>query len=706
MSEKFLLENDRISVFLDEYGRIISLKDKSAELDFFEQKSRFMGKLMAGLRVRDELKFKDFCELWENPEEVNVEKGENILIFRKTFMEADFRITEKFTLKKDHLYWHVKLIKTRGRDRTVQIRFMLPFFEFWHFWAPCDGTPFPLDGMKSFRFTYPFGSRVNQDGRIAIPIATVYNSELNVGLSFIEPFEIPKPGVSFVYESSETDIHYGIRPTVYYEEPKRMPYIQVINLYLRLTDDDRTQAALMLVPHEGDWRPGLGWLYNRYKEYFTPPLKEAHEHVGIHMSGFLPNEETEEMIKRVSKYGRILWEIHGFFPHYGLFVPDEEPWEARAHSPGTMVKYDDIRKLIKMLHKYGAHAYIYWEMREGLKNWSLENFPDSLVKTEKGELVPAYRGNLSSEQGGCYLLNPDLRYSWGKHCLRQAERELETYPEVDGIFVDGYREMEIDFAHDDGITMVHNKPCYNWNFAYHPIMEKVSEMCHSMGKGLYGNKPVTVETQKYLDILMIESSNVSYFINIAYMGLNKPLSWISMFERGRYDLSREETCREYLRDLEHKLKLCLKWGAFPQRCILQLTKEEVWEEGVKIEDYLYSRYMRLIEMLRGRKWIFEPNPISFSHGLDGNIFEAPNGDILIPLIVTSSGSIFEGGELKGGYVKIRLPRLTIDQLAELYLLEQDKPLTLPIEAAEKPWTGIIRIPHIRGAAIVKILRKS
>lgn len=74
MSEKFLLENDRISVFLDEYGRIISLKDKSAELDFFEQKSRFMGKLMAGLRVRDELKFKDFCELWENPEEVNVKK--------------------------------------------------------------------------------------------------------------------------------------------------------------------------------------------------------------------------------------------------------------------------------------------------------------------------------------------------------------------------------------------------------------------------------------------------------------------------------------------------------------------------------------------------------------------------------------------------------------------------------------------------------
>ena len=704
---RFVLENEKLSVGFDEYGRISSFKAKEKGLDFFTQKSKFMGTLLAGLRIRDELKFEDFCELWTTPEAVEAEKGDNSLVFRKTFREADFKVEETFSLEMDHLYWHVRLFRTEGEERTVQIRFMLPFPEFWSFWAPCDGTPFVLDGMKSFRFTYPYGSRRDLDGRIAIPMATVYDSRIDVGLSLVEPFELPKPGVSFVYESSETDIHYGIRDTVYYEESRRMPYVQIVNLNLRLREDGETQAGLMLVSHEGGWRPGLGWVYNRYREYFDPGLKDAHEHVGMFMSGFRPTKETEEAIERITtRYGRILWEIHGYFPFYGLFVPEKEPWDSLGkfeQHPYVKVGFEDLRDLIRMLHKYGAHAYIYWENREGLKDWVLENFSDSLVKTEKGELVPAWRGELPSEEGGTYLLNPDLRYSWGRHCLDQARKELETYPELDGIFVDGYREMEIDFGHDDGVTMVHNKPVYNWNFAYHPIMEKVSEMCHSRGKGLFANKPVTVETQKYLDILMVESGEQSYLINIAYMGLNKPLAWIAWFGRGKHDLSKQEGRWDYMRDLEHKLKLCLKWGAFPQMPALQqYMREKGWEEGLQLEDNLYRAYMKLIEMLRSRKWVFTVRPVAFSHGLDGNIFQSPSGDLLVPLVVYRK-SLFEEGEgLREHFVRVGLAETAKAETAELHLLGEDEPLKLSIEVAEPQGSALIRIPRMKAAAMLKI----
>jgi len=706
MSADIVLENENLRVSFDGAGRIKSLIDKRRGIDFFEQKSKFMGRFKAGVRVRDELKYRDYCEIWEKPRIVNLEKSGDGVIFKKTFMGADFDIEEEFTLKKDHLYWQIRLYKTRGEDRTVQIRYMLPFLEFWNLWAPCDGTPILLDGMKSFRFNYPFGSRMNQDNRIAIPMVTIYNSRLDSGLSLVEPFELPKPGVSFLYESSETDMHYGIRPTVYYEEPRRMPYLQVANLNLRLAEDGRAWIALMLVPHDGDWRPGLGWLYNRYREYFDPGLREAWDHVGIWMSGFQPTKETEDVVKKISKYGRILWEIHGFFPFYGLFVPDKEPWESRAHTPGVMVTYDTIRKMVRMLHKYGAHAYLYWEIREGLKDWVLENFSDSLVKTEKGELVPAYWGDRPSEEGGTYLLNPDLHYSWGKHCLEQAKKELEMYPEIDGIFVDGYREMEYDFGHDDNITMVHNKPAYYWNFAYFPVMEKISELCHSQKKGLFANKPVTVESQKYLDILMIEASDPPYLVNIAYMGLNKPLSWISWFRQDQYDLSKKEGCLEYLRDLEDRLKLCMKWGAFPQFPILQRyvlsaqRQVKVWERGLDLEDNLYSAYMRLIEMLRGRRWIFQKRPVKFSYGLDGNIFESPNGEILVPVI--SGSSFFEEEGVSGLYVQISIPGITEGTSAEIFLLDKEEPIKLTIEDTVDPWMGVIKLPKIKGAAMIKI----
>jgi len=56
---------------------------------------------------------------------------------------------------------------------------------------------------------------------------------------------------------------------------------------------------------------------------------------------------------------------------------------------------------------------------------------------------------------------------------RQAREMVDAYPEAAGFFWDVYgRSYMFDFAHDDGITMVNNKPSTIREFMYQRLMRE------------------------------------------------------------------------------------------------------------------------------------------------------------------------------------------------------------------------------------------
>ena len=64
-------------------------------------------------------------------------------------------------------------------------------------------------------------------------------------------------------------------------------------------------------------------------------------------------------------------------------------------------------------------------------------------------------------------MNADPASSFGKHMIMQAREMVEAYPDAAGFFWDVYgRSYMFDFAHDDGITMINNKPAYYPEFMY------------------------------------------------------------------------------------------------------------------------------------------------------------------------------------------------------------------------------------------------
>ena len=91
-------------------------------------------------------------------------------------------------------------------------------------------------------------------------------------------------------------------------------------------------------------------------------------------------------------------------------------------------------------------------------------------------------------------MNADPETPFGRHCLEQFDRLLETYSQTDAIFFDVCgRRYNLDFGYDDGVTMVHNKPAYCLKFAFQRIMERIEPGLRTLGKQFSANKPEALE---------------------------------------------------------------------------------------------------------------------------------------------------------------------------------------------------------------------
>ena len=106
-------------------------------------------------------------------------------------------------------------------------------------------------------------------------------------------------------------------------------------------------------------------------------------------------------------------------------------------------------------------------------------------------------------------MNADPSSGFGKHMIAQAEQMVEAYPEIGGFFWDVYgRSYMFDFAHDDGITMVNNKPAYYPGFMYQRMMEEyIGPLLRSKGMCITANKPTTIVHCKGLDGIMARERN-------------------------------------------------------------------------------------------------------------------------------------------------------------------------------------------------------
>ncbi|HLA38618.1 MAG TPA: hypothetical protein VJ417_01405, partial [Candidatus Glassbacteria bacterium] len=335
-----------------------------------------VGERIGGVMIVDELNKKTYSDLGGKFEITNF-KTENtaggvVCSFEKTFAGADFVVLERIEVLEDHARWTVKLKKTTGGDRSVKIVQLLPL-PTWGYtaWAPIAEAPFSPNPWEPFQVNFGIvegGPVGNDNWRTVIPMLVFYKGNEKNALCLVNPFEIPAIRIRYRNNIGVAhDFHWNSRN---YSAEER-PYLQVISEYLGLRDTRQAETGLLITVQPADWRPALGWVYEKYREYFDPaPGFDKYDGAYVIDQPYADSLGGEGHSRLFEEYCRlgVRWEeMHGHFPQYGQMIPplSVKKWENLSHPrPGQTKSRARIADHAARAAAAGVGTFIYYNITE------------------------------------------------------------------------------------------------------------------------------------------------------------------------------------------------------------------------------------------------------------------------------------------------------------------------------------------------------
>ena len=694
-------------------GTVTKLLDKISQVDYCDQtvsgavpaREFQVGSRIVGLLLVDELRDQQFSDLTQSPEVSGAKaerEGESAsLAFQKRFPGAEFIVHESFRMTSDHLRWDVRVEKTSGPDRTLRVIQLAPLpLGPYEGWAAISDAPFGIKPYTPFAVDYGqsvSGSVGEVRWRTLIPTIVFYSEETNRALSFTHPFEVPAVRIRFLSNTGAlADFHWNSRKY----PPEERPYLQVSNEYLGLRDNKDVETSLLIASHAGNWRPALGWVYEQYREYFDPdPNFDKWD--GVFVSGYdlmkdaYTEEDRREILDGRRKRGALWEEQHGHFPWYGLMIPKPEVknWICESHKrEGFTNSRQKIAEHARLNNEFGIGTFIYYNVTEAEHWYGEDSFPESIARDEEGKPIGAYKAAQYPDKRACWLMNADPASPFGRHMIDQARQMVESYPDIGGFFWDVYgRSYMFDFAHDDGITMVNNKPAYYSGFMFERMMQQhIGPLLRSRGMCITANKPTTIVHCKGLDGVMARERNPEtemppWIVAQSFTGLNRHVMILDGGSGGH---------------TEELLLNCLRYGMFYSD--IGKTGEDrkpLTQDQIAANEKLAEVYLPYIQRFRGKKWIFHPRALQLPRFSDGNIFRLKDGGVMITMVSYWRAFREVEGFAQNQEVLCRLPDAS--QLEHVYITSLDLGETWKVKPRIDGEKITITVPrHGKGTAIL------
>jgi hypothetical protein len=529
------------------------------------------------VRVRDDRLRREFGS--EDLASLRYEHQPGLLRLEKRFTGAPWTLTETYTLSGDAIAWESSVALDQGDFRSCAVTYHVPWPQPLHsmkFWAARYDMP-----SEPYRFASLALEYGEVTSGILMPALCSYLEQPDAGLLVTMPFDFRTPRFRFVC---------GLRD----------PDLEMEFDWLALAPGHNARTSLLFRGTGGAWRPALGWLYERFREYFVPRSRLIHNLWGGHVSGGC--DVSAEEAAAMADLGLKWHEIHVHFPAYGNYHPEGlAEWRSgHARESPAAISVETIRRTIRNLHGAGSAALPYIQVTGDGDDHLLDPaFEADRIRDLHGDRFCAWPGTT--------LLNSDPSLAFGRDMTRQIAGMVARYPEMDGVFADQLCYNQLDTAHDDGLTAVNNRPAYMLGFNYFPHLEHLSALLHP-AKAIIGNGPYAIGIMKYVDGFMAEGSGwlCDHF---QYYGLEKPMYFL-MYQSGD-------------RDIELMFQRCLIYGA----------GYTSYAKAAPSRD-LYRLYVPLLEKLFRRRWVFDANPIELPTGFAGNVFRGPAGALLASVVST------------------------------------------------------------------------
>jgi len=680
------IENGKARVGVDEAtGWIRSLVWKRRKVDLFGQTRRPIEGYIGGIRVFDEVARKWYDDFDQKFQVRWINKGTRgkRLIFEKRFKGAPFAVRISLSLEKPYLQWDAELRQDARRkgNRQVKVVFFLPMIAGWKVWAPAVRTPFDFDGMSSFEYMYNQGPYVGEK-EVVVPVLSHYSAPLDVGYTVCDYMERNIPASKFQFANGRTHFNWS----QYFSVPnwEDYPYLEIVHSYIGMRGAKPCTTGVQVFFHEGDWRPGMGQVVKRYKEFFFPRVDAIWDRAGVYTCGSV---NTAFELERSLPLGLKYLEVHSHFPWYGNYFPAESEWSTITELEGKRtgrfqpdaefekLNQEKIAERLKILKQAGVSPYWYMNYSDGFEDEVERRWPESIAKQEDGNYA-------RSGWRYCHLMNPDPSLPFGRHILQNAKDALERYPDLDGFFLDCFRHFEFDFAHDDGVTLANNKSVYNISWGLGRLQEEVSKLLRKRNKDCFANKPRTIWTMRWVDGVLLEGQGDAAEAKWFWTCVAKPIFYLwGALEK----------------PLEEYLKRCVILGGWPKLPSGNWLEDD---REFEFQKRLYDAYNPLYEHFRRRVVCFEPDPIHFSDGLYGQLYTRPDGGYVAG-VMTDWTSVFDEGGRKvvAPYVAFRLKKADELGTVQVHYAGRSEPQTVDYYRTEDGML-VVDMPEFKTAAVV------
>ena len=527
--------------------------------------------------VRDDLLAHTFTP--HDVKNVRCECAKDVLTIHKAYGGAPWLLTEQYSIDGDAILWQAKVTMAAGDFRSCCVCYNIPWpmpLYPMEFWAAKDGMPSAPHRFTGLKLEYG-----EITSGMLMPAFSAYRADKNAGLLVVMPFDFKTP--HFTIASGYRDLN-----------------LEASFDWLALAPGRPARTSLLLRATPGNWRPALGWLYQRFQEYFEPRSNLIANLWGGHISGEC--DVTRKQARETVRLGLRWHEIHRHMSAYGNYHPEGiEKWKT-GHLPHQFKKWistEMVRRTIRNLHAEGAAALPYIQV-SGDGAASLDPaLESSRARGRDGEWI-------YSEYYDTYQMNADTALPFGQDIVRQIEGMIRRYPEMDGVFLDQACYNWIDTAHDDGISAIDNRPVYMTGFNYYPHLERLSSLLHP-DKVIIGNGPYGIGIMKYLDAFMAEAEGWLCDLQQYYGIGSKPMFFLD------YDTSDARVERMF------------------QNCLVHAAGFTSYAGAIGSKD-LFDLYIPLLQRLYRRRWVFDAEPLRLPASFKGNVFRGANGTLLVSLV--------------------------------------------------------------------------
>ncbi len=349
-------------------------------------------------------------------------------------------------------------------------------------------------------------------------------------------------------------------------------------------------------------------------------------------------------------------------------------FQCRPHPDGPMT-YAGNRKVVDDMLANGIAPFLYFYNVHSQTDTIEKRYPGDLMLDEEGEPEIQFNGEPA------VYGQPDSLF--GKNLVDQLRRLIRAYPQVPGFFVDNYAIQKIDFAHDDGVTMVHDRCGYDLNRNHQDVGTLCHQIAHQAGKLMMVNKLSTIESAKGADMVLVEGCDFETF----------PATAMACCNRSLFPLNWEYPDRALA--YERCLQCMLIWGGTPSTIVAR-------------DAALLKAYRPLTDAMIGKRWVFEENPLTLPAGYDGQVFRidahAPRAGDVVVSVVDVRRSWKDERFTDGLSVTVRLPEAEALRTVTWLAAEKSAEGPKAVEVARDGNTIVVKLPAMGAAGILRLSR--